>query len=441
VVGLRGALIAFRAVSITRDAVSLFRRREFTFLMGAQWLNQAAQGLVVAAMAKTITFGGQSGFDAESARTPEEAFRIVLFTFLPYLVLSPLLGVLIDRWDRRRLLIGANLVPTVLLAAIAAVGLAVAGDATLYVSLLIVLAATRLVLAIKGAGLPAAAGEENLIPGNSVSQAGSAIFQLAGAGIALVAAARFDTRLIVAGGVVVYALATASAVGARRLGYPREIVPFVRELGRILRDLGQGIAEVARRPRAGLALVSFLAVRSMVTMTVLTVSFSATAFIDRKGLIGTAVPAAAGALGALVGFAAAGSLRSRISPSAMVVLGLVAGGAGVAAFGGVITLVGLGAVAFAVGFGFFLGKVAVDTMMQESLADQFRGRGFSLQDVIYNLSWVLPSLMLVLLFDGGRVRILLVVTGVAFAAIGLLLGAWARSIREPAPATETSRSE
>ena len=439
--GLADPLIAFLAVSITRDAASLFRRREFTFLMGAQWFNQAAQGLVVAAMAKTITFGGQRGFDAESARTPEEAFRIVLFTFLPYLVLSPLLGVLIDRWDRRRLLIGANLVPAVALAVIAAVGLGVAGDATLYVSLLIVLAATRLVLAIKGAGLPAAAGEENLIPGNSVSQAGSAIFQLAGAGVALVAAAVVDARLIVAGGVVVYALATASAMGARRLGYPREIVPFFRELGRILRDLGQGIAEVARRPRAGLALVSFLAVRSMVTMTVLTVSFSATGFIDRKGLIGTAVPAAAGALGALAGFAAAGWLRARISPSAMVVLGLVAGGVGVAAVGGVITLVGLALVAFAVGFGFFLGKVAVDTMMQESLADQFRGRGFSLQDVVYNLSWVLPSLLLVLLFEEGRVRILLVIAGLAFAGVGLLLGAWARGIREPSRTPAASASE
>jgi hypothetical protein len=418
-------------VGIAGDALALFRQRHFTFLMGAQWLNQAAQGMVVAAMAKTITFGGQQGFDAEAAKTPEEAFRIVLFTFLPYLLLSPVLGVLIDRWDRRRLLVVANLVPVVLLAVIVAVGFEAAGDVTLYVSLLIVLASTRLVLAIKGAGLPAAAGEENLIPGNAVSQAGSAIFQLAGAGAALVAAAVLDARVIVAAGVIVYGLATASAVGARRLGYTREVVPILQELGRILRDLAQGIREVSRRPRAGLALVSFLAIRSLATMTVLTISFSATGFIERKGLIGTAAPAAAGALGALVGFAAAGYLRRRVAPPAMVVMGLVAGGAGVAAFGGIITLVGLAAVAFAVGFGFFVGKIAVDTMMQESLADQFRGRGFSLQDVVYNLSWVLPSLLLVLLFQEDRVRMLLVATGLAFAGVGLLLGLWARRIREP----------
>jgi Major Facilitator Superfamily len=422
-------------VGIARDAFQLFRQRHFTFLMGAQWLNQAAQGLVVAAMAKTITFGGQQGFDAEAAKTPEEAFRIVLFTFLPYLLLSPLLGVLIDRWDRRKLLVVANLVPAVALTVVVAVGLSAAGDATLYISLLIVLASTRLVLAIKGAGLPAAAGEENLIPGNSVSQAGSAIFQLAGAGAALIAAELFDTRLIVAAGVAVYVLATASAVGARRLGYPREVVPILRELGRILDDLVQGVREVARRPRAGLALISFLAIRSLATMTVLAISFSAADFIDRKGLIGTAVPAAAAALGAIVGFAAAGYLRRRVAPPAMVVLGLVAGGIGVAAFGGIITLVGLSIVAFAVGFGFFVGKIAVDTMMQESLADQFRGRGFSLQDVVYNLSWVLPSLLLVILYDDGAVRSLLVVTGLAFAGIGLLLGLWARRLREPA-ATE-----
>jgi MFS family permease len=431
---VRGHLIAFPAVGIARDALQLFRYRHFTFLMGAQWLNQAAQGLVVAAMAKTITFGGQQGFDAEAAKSPEEAFRIVLFTFLPYLLLSPLLGVLIDRWDRRKLLVVANLVPAVVLSVIVALGLSAAGDATLYISLLIVLASTRLVLAIKGAGLPAAAGEDNLIPGNSVSQAGSAIFQLAGAGAALIAADLFDTRLIVAGGVVVYALATASAVGARRLGYPREVVPILRELGRIIADLVQGIREVARRPRAGLALVSFLAIRSLATMTVLAISFSAADFIDQEGLIGTAVPAAAGALGAVVGFGAAGYLRRRVAPPAMVVLGLVVGGIGVAAFGGIITLAGLSIVAFAVGFGFFVGKIAVDTMMQESLADQYRGRGFGLQDVVYNLSWVLPSLLLVLLYDDSEVRSLLVVTGLAFAGIGLLLGVWARRLREPAAA-------
>jgi hypothetical protein len=432
-------------VSIAGDAVALFRKREFTFLMGAQWLNQAAQGLVVAAMAKTITFGGQQGFDAEAARSPEEAFRIVLFTFLPYLLLSPLLGVFIDRWDRRRLLVFANLVPVVVLAVVAALGVGAVGDAALFVSLLLVLASTRLVLAIKGAGIPAAAGEENLIPGNAVSQAGSAIFQLSGAGIALVAAATVDARFIVAGGVVVYGLATASAGGARRLGYPREIVPILRELGRILTDLAQGIAEVARRPRAGLALVSFLAIRSLATMTVLTVSFSATSFIENEGLLGTAVPAASGAAGALVGFAVAGYLRRRVAPPAMVVLALVAGGAGVAAFGGRITFVGLAAVAFAVGFGFFVGKIAVDTMMQQSLADRFRGRGFSLQDVVYNVSWVLPSLLLVLLYQEDRVRTLLLGTGIAFAAIGVLIGLWARGIREPeaieAPAHASAEAE
>jgi hypothetical protein len=331
----------------------------------------------------------------------------------------------------------ANIVPAVALAGIVAMGFADAGDATLYVSLLVVLASTRLVLAIKGAGLPAAAGEENLIPGNAVSQAGSAIFQLGGAGVALMASTAVDARFIVAGGVVTYVLASASSAGARRLGYPREVVPLLRELGRLIRDMLQGIREVARRPRASLALISFLAIRSLATMTVLAISFSAAHFIDREELVGTAVPAAAGALGAVVGFAAAGYLRRRVAPPAMVVLGLVAGGLGVAAFGGVITLVGLSLVAFAIGFGFFVGKIAVDTMMQESLADQFRGRGFSLQDVVYNLSWVIPSMLLVLLYDDGSVRSLLIAVGLVFAGIGVLLGVWARGLREP-QADETS---
>src|SRR5918999_5059516 len=150
---------------------SPFRPRDFTFLMGAQWFAQMADGIVGAALAKLITFGGQAGFDVEAARSTRDALFIVLMTFLPYSLFSPFIGVLIDRWNRRKLLIGANGLRTVILAGIVVVGLSRIGDAALYVLFLLILAGTRLLLAIKGASLPAVLGEENLLQGNSISQA------------------------------------------------------------------------------------------------------------------------------------------------------------------------------------------------------------------------------------------------------------------------------
>lgn len=431
----RDALFAVPA-RIIDDASELFRNRSFTFLMGAQWLAQMADGLVATALAKLITFGGAAGFDPESARTPREALLIVLFTFLPYTLFSPFIGVLIDRWDRRRLLVGANLLRAVVLAAIVAVGLSRLGDPALYVSLLLVLAGTRLLLAIKGASLPAVLGERELLQGNAISQAGSAVFQLFGAGVAFVASAKVGTPAILVAGILIYGVATAAAAGTRNLGYARRVTPLREEVGRLFRDIAEGIREVARRAAAGAALSSFLVIRTLLTFTVLATAFISREFIVERGAV-TTVAGAVGALGAVAGFVAAGVVRHRVRPVRIVTGALILGGAGMLAFGGIINLLGISLMAFTVGVSFFLGKVGVDTMMQEALADSFRGRGFSLQDIAYNFSWILPALVLFLFLSPSVARTLMIIAGLVFLVMAVLIAAWARRI----PATATRESE
>lgn len=423
---------------IIDDASELFRNRHFTALMGAQWLGQMADGLVATALAKLITFGGAAGFDPESARTPREALLVVLLTFLPYTVFSPFVGVLIDRWDRRRLLIGANALRAVVLTAIVVIGLGRLGDPALYVSLLLVLAGTRLLLAIKGASLPAVLGERELLQGNSISQAGSAVFQLVGAGAAFVASAVVSTPVILVVGVIVYALATGAAWFTGSLGYATRVTPLRQEVGRIFRDMLEGFREVARRAAAGLALTSFLVIRTLLTFTVLATAFISREFIVEEGTA-TAIVGAVGALGAVAGFVTAAMVRRRVRPIRIVTGALVLGGTGMLAFGGIINLLGISLMAFTVGLSFFLGKVGVDTMMQEALTDSFRGRGFSLQDVAYNFSWIIPALVLFLFLSPAVARTLMIVAGVVFLALAVLITLWARRV-STAPTPEPARA-
>ena len=430
--GLRRRRDAFFSApaKIIDDTADLFRNRDFSSLMFAQWLAQAADGLVGVALAKEITFGGQAGFnlDLEAARSPRDALLIVLLTFLPYTLFSPFVGVLIDRWNRRRMLIGANALRVVVLGLIVAVGITAIGDAALYISFLLILAGTRLVLAIRGAGMPAALGEQRLIQGNSISQAGSAIFQIGGAGVALVGSAFLSSRVLVAIGVVVYAVATAAAFRVRRLGSVTEGVPLRKELGRLVGDVVEGIREVARKAMAGLALVSFLTVRTVLTFVTLATVFVSREFIASEGTLTTAIPAAMGALGAGVGFVIAQFIKDRVPPARIVVTALLVGGAGMLAFGGIINLLGISVLAFSVGLSFFLGKIGVDTMMQQALADTYRGRGFSLQDIAYNLSWVIPAVVLYLFLTPDTARILLVGAGVVFLVIAIGIALWARRV-------------
>jgi MFS family permease len=94
--------------AVKRGLALIMKKPDFRNLMSAQFLAQAGDGIVQTALAKFIVFGGQKGFDLEGARDPQELLRIALYLFVPYTVLSPFLGVVIDRWDRRRLLFLAN---------------------------------------------------------------------------------------------------------------------------------------------------------------------------------------------------------------------------------------------------------------------------------------------------------------------------------------------
>lgn len=436
-------LLRYVAVSVVRDTMVLFRRRDFSFLMGAQWLAQAADGLVGVTLAKHIAFGGQAGFSLEEARTPEEILRIALLTVLPYAFLSPFLGVLIDRWDRRRLLLAATAVRTVVLVVIVAVGIGRLGDPALYGSFLLILAGTRLLLAIKGASLPVVLGERELLHGNSVSQAGSAMFQLGGAGVGLAGAGFVATPLLLSAGAVVYAAATASAFAIRRLGYEERRVPLGAEIRRILGDLVDGLREVGRRPQAALSLTAFLGLRALVSLVVLAVGLASRSFLVLEGSVATLIPAAAGALGAAVGFLSAHTLKDRVPPVRILVSALAVAGAGQIAFGGVITLTALSATAFVIGLGFFLGKVAVDTLMQEALTDSFRGRGFGLQDSAYNLSWILPAIALWAAWAVVGARGILVTGGILFLLTAGAIALWARWIGSPVPSAspETAATE
>src|SRR5687768_3103866 len=93
---------------LKRGFALLFKNRDYGLLMAAQFAAQAGDGIVQTALGKFIVFGGQKGFDPEGASSPDELLEVALYIFVPYAIVSPFLGVVIDRWDRRRLLWVAN---------------------------------------------------------------------------------------------------------------------------------------------------------------------------------------------------------------------------------------------------------------------------------------------------------------------------------------------
>jgi hypothetical protein len=91
-------------------------------------------------------------------------------------------------------------------------------------------------------------------------------------------------------------------------------------------------------------------------------------------------------------------------------------GASVAILGGLRLSIAFALLAFFLGLGFFLAKVTLDTMVQEALGDDFRGRAFSLYDIAYNLAWVLAAAAMKLLWAESREGVLIAAMGIVFLA-------------------------
>ena len=100
------------------------------------------------------------------------------------------------------------------------------------------------------------------------------------------------------------------------------------------------------------------------------------------------------------------------------------------AFGGVPTMLGFSSILFVGGFGFFLGKISADTIVQQAMPDDFRGRAFSLFDIAYNLGWIVPALVLSLVWNDDRVRLILIGSGIVFLLVTAAIYRWATSIKD-----------
>ena len=112
---------------------------------------------------------------------------------------------------------------------------------------------------------------------------------------------------------------------------------------------------------------------------------------------------------------------------------MLALGIGTVVFGSQVSLPAFAALLFVGFFTFFLGKISADTIMQQSMPDDFRGRAFALFDIAYNLGFIIPAFILSLVWiegDAARTRAILIVSGVVFLLLTLVIYRWSRRIRD-----------
>ena len=92
-------------VPFVADLRTVLRGRDFRRLFAVRLGSQAADGIFQVALASLVFFS------PERSATPRAAAGVFAVTVLPYTLVGPFAGVLLDRWRRRQVLLLANVRP------------------------------------------------------------------------------------------------------------------------------------------------------------------------------------------------------------------------------------------------------------------------------------------------------------------------------------------
>ncbi|MEU9855129.1 MFS transporter [Streptomyces sp. NPDC047974] len=412
-------------MSVVRDLRVLLRLRDFRRLLTVRLLSQCADGVYQVALATYVVFS------PEKQATPAAIASAMAVLLLPYSLVGPFAGVLLDRWQRRQVFLYGNLLRALLAGGTALLILASVPDWLFYASALSVTAVNRFVLAGLSAALPRVVDEERLVVANSLSPTAGTLAATVGGGLAFgvrLLADESDAAVVAFGAVLYLCAALASLRIARTLlGPDPDQVPdrLSAALASTARGLTAGLRHLAARRRAARALIAVGLMRfcyGALLVTVLMLCRYAWTTTESEGLalLGIAV-AASGA-----GFFAAAVLSpwavGRFGPFGWMVLCSAAAAVLVPALALSFEPTPFLVAAFVLGLITQGAKIATDTVVQTSVDDAYRGRVFSLYDVLFNVAFVAAAGVAALMLPpDGRSPLLIVLVAAGYAGIALLL--------------------
>ncbi|NAZ78363.1 MFS transporter, partial [Kineococcus sp. T13] len=165
----------------------LVRTARYRHLLGVRLSGQAADGVFQAGLASLFFFS------PERQATPAGVALASAVLLLPFTVVGPWAGVLLDRRSRRSVLGVGNLLRAALALLTAAALLAGAGDVVVGVLALAVLSVNRALLAGLSAALPHVVPPQRLVLANSVTPTAGTVAAGAGAAVAVAATAAAGT--------------------------------------------------------------------------------------------------------------------------------------------------------------------------------------------------------------------------------------------------------
>ena len=155
----------------------LLRDRKLARLLRLRWTGQMVDGLFQSALATFVLFSPERQASATNAAV---AFAVVL---LPYSVVGPFVGTVLDRFSRQRAIFFSNVTRAATLLVIAFLMYYEYTGIEITIFVLIAFGVNRLILAGLSAGIPLMTKPETLISANALAVTGGSVWVVLGGGV------------------------------------------------------------------------------------------------------------------------------------------------------------------------------------------------------------------------------------------------------------------
>ena len=389
----------------------LLRHPRLSRLLGVRWSGQATDGLFQSALASFVLFSPERQADALSAAV---AFAVVL---LPYSLVGPFVGTILDRVSRQRALLFANAARGINLLVVAWLVFSGQTGIELTVFVLIAFGINRLILAGLSAGLPLVIEPKSLISANALAVTGGSVLVVLGGGLGVAIRNLFDSLavadhadamlvLIASGGYLTASL-MALRLGRKEIGpLPHEVKEASLKEGLI--EMREGFAFLRTHQDAIRGILATAVQRGGITALTLTALLLQRNTFNspdnpEDGLRGFGIVLAIAGIGITIGALTAPYGVARFGRHRWIKWSML-----LSAFGPLILVVSQTEIALAL-TGFFVAlcgqnvKVTNDALVQSKIDDYYRGRVFAVYDVLVNGAIVSGGLIAALLLPTSGV--------------------------------------
>ena len=416
----------------------VLKNAEFQIFSWSQAVSLFGDKLDYMALLAMIAFFSQK-YGWESSRAISYLSVIVA---LPVVLFGPLAGILVDRWDRRKVMIICDSARTILVLAIPLVALATSNLILIYTTAFMVFLFGFFFNTARMSIIPNLVGKDNLLGANSfmsfVGRVATFLGMLVGGlvvdwawwqhlGIKPTWSAGFyiDSLTYLVSVVALLIIFKRLAHTWRRGGQGRRDAPevkmFITQQGRMIREVREALSLVRGSPSVFFVYCSvFMLVILGAAVFVLYIPIIQSAKDLGAGLglgtKGVGFVAAIGSVGLVLSSMGYGLLGHRVKKhlamlGSFFVLGIVAAGLAISkSFAPVAPLVFIAGLAMSPVF------IGMDTLLHESVPEAARGRIFSTRDWLLHLSFAVSALLIGQLTNFFSTRRLLFAVGVLIVA-------------------------